>query len=215
MARTGRPREFDLDSALDGAMLLFWEHGYEATSLAQLRAAMGISSASFYAAFSSKQGLFDAVVRRYNSSFGQVTDDVADEELPPRTAVERILRQSVAMQTDPSHPSGCLVVLSATAGAADHDQARALLADRRALVRRDLTACIRRAVAAGDLPAQCDPSELASAFAGFMWGISTEARDGVPRRTIDAAVGHVMRVWDSLSTSGSTAAPDAPDGGDR
>jgi TetR/AcrR family transcriptional regulator, copper-responsive repressor len=65
MARTGRPREFDLEEALATALQLFWEHGYESTSLAQLRSALGISSASFYNAFSSKEDLFKKVVERY------------------------------------------------------------------------------------------------------------------------------------------------------
>lgn len=59
MPRTGRPRAFNRDEAVAAAMLLFWEYGYESTSLAQLRAGMGnISAASFYAAFESKEALF-------------------------------------------------------------------------------------------------------------------------------------------------------------
>lgn len=51
-----------MEAVLDAAMLLFWEQGYEATSLAQLRAATGLSSASLYGAFGSKEGLFKQVV---------------------------------------------------------------------------------------------------------------------------------------------------------
>lgn len=138
MARTGRPREFERDAALQVALRLFWQHGYEATSLAQLREAMGISSASFYAAFGSKEALFDEVVRAYMASYGRVTEAVADDELPPREAIERILRASARMQTEPEHPTGCLMVLAGAAGSADHEGVRALLAERRSAVRRKI-----------------------------------------------------------------------------
>jgi len=73
MARTGRPRGFDKDEALEQATHLFWEHGYKATALSQLKAAMGgISASSFFAAFGSKEALFRAVLDRYARTHGQV-----------------------------------------------------------------------------------------------------------------------------------------------
>ena len=88
MARTGRPRGFDKGEAVQQAMALFWEHGYEATSLAQLKAAMGgISTASFYAAFGSKEALFRQAVDSYLATHGQVMAPLSDPALPPREAV--------------------------------------------------------------------------------------------------------------------------------
>ncbi|WP_411144411.1 TetR/AcrR family transcriptional regulator [Streptomyces sp. x-80] len=200
MARTGRPRQFDRDDVLEAALRLFWEHGYAATSLAQLREAMRMSSASFYAAFSSKEQLFDAVVERYASSFGRVTDAIADDELPPREAVERILRQSAQMQTDASHPSGCLLVSGATCSPANvtvHE----LLTGRRNLVRANVVACVERAKSLGELPSGTDAQALASVFVSFLWGLSTEARDGVPAGRLDAAVGYLMGVWDATAVA--------------
>ncbi|MEV7424647.1 TetR/AcrR family transcriptional regulator [Streptomyces sp. NPDC091212] len=197
MARTGRPRQFDPLEATDAALRLFWQYGYESTSVAQLRGAMGISVASFYAAFSSKDQLFDAVVQRYLSTFGQVTAIATDQDLPPREAVERTLRQSVHMQTDPSHPSGCLVALAETTGASENQRVRDLLADRRAWDRRNIEACVERGVVLGDLSAGTDAGALAAVFHSFLLGVSTQARDGLPAETLDAAVTHVMRVWDS------------------
>lgn len=121
MARTGRPRAFDREKALDAAMILFWEQGYEPTSLNQLKAAMGdISPASFYAAFGSKEALFDEVVLRYQSSYGRVTASLKDETLPPREAIETALRLSAKMHSDKTHPPGCLMILGASNCAPDN-----------------------------------------------------------------------------------------------
>lgn len=65
MATMGRPREFDLDQALDQALEVFWRNGYEGASVAELTQAMGISPPSLYAAFGNKEGLFRKVLDRY------------------------------------------------------------------------------------------------------------------------------------------------------
>ena len=63
MATRGRPRAFDPDAALRTALDVFWERGYEGTSMNDLVAAMGIASASIYAAFGSKAELFRRTMR--------------------------------------------------------------------------------------------------------------------------------------------------------
>jgi AcrR family transcriptional regulator len=158
-----------------------------------------------YAAFSSKDVLFDAVVQRYASGFGRSVDPAADENLSPREAIEETLRQSVRMQTDPSHPSGCLVTLSEVTCVPENQRVRDLLADRRMWTLRCMTECVERAVTLGELPADTDPAALATAFHGFLMGISTQARDGVSQAALDAAVTQVMRLWDSMTV------PTAPD----
>ena len=132
MARSGRPRSFDRTAALDAAMHLFWEHGDEATSLSQLKATMGgLSSASFYAAFTSKEALFREALRPYLDTHGQVVASLCDPAALPRDALEKALRGSARMQTDPSHPAGCLVVLSTLTSAPENSHLQALLAAER------------------------------------------------------------------------------------
>ena len=86
MAQMGRPRTFDRDAAITQAMHLFWEHGYDSTSLSQLKANIGsgISAPSFYAAFGSKEALFKEVMERYLNTHGQVTASLFDLQLPAR-----------------------------------------------------------------------------------------------------------------------------------
>ncbi|RZD56305.1 TetR family transcriptional regulator [Streptomyces albidoflavus] len=206
MARTGRPRSFERDAALQTALRLFWEHGYEATSLAQLRTAMGISSASFYAAFGSKEALFEEVVQNYMTSFGRVTGAVQREDLEPRAAVEEILRASARMQTEAGHPTGCLMVLAGAVGSGDHEAVRALLADHRAAVRRDIATCVRRAIATGDLPPSTDAESMSSMFTGFLWGLSVESRDGTPLENMDTAITYLMQAWDAARSANAVTA---------
>lgn len=197
MARTGRPRKFDPDVAVDVALRLFWEHGFEATSLAMLQREMGLSTTSFYGAFGSKEQLFETVLERYAASYGRVMDPIQDEALTPRRALEATLRRSVAMQCDPEHPPGCLYALSAATclpqSPAAHEMVRAL----RDRDRDRITACVHRGIAEGDLAAGTDADALAAVFHSFVLGISTLARDGLSASTLDSAVTQLMSSWDA------------------
>jgi TetR/AcrR family transcriptional repressor for divergent bdcA len=181
-------------------MHLFWEHGFESTSLAQLRAAMGdISAASFYAAFESKEALFREVVDRYIVSYGQVSESFRDASIPPRAAIEQGLRRSARMQTDNSHPLGCLLVLSAATCSPEQNHIRETLAKERERVRSWLKNGIERAVTNGELSDSTDIAMLVALFETFLQGISTQARDNVPYEAIDAAITQLMSIWDVLS----------------
>ncbi|MCO8170312.1 TetR/AcrR family transcriptional regulator [Pseudomonas sp. 21LCFQ02] len=205
MAQMGRPRTFDRDLAITQALHLFWEHGYDATSLSQLKAGMGggISAPSFYAAFGSKQALFNEVVERYLDTHGRVTDSLFDTTLPPREAIETALRRSAKMQCEPDHPKGCLVSLGLMSACSEESKAIAEpLMRTRILNRTAMAACVERAVAAGELPATVIPETLAAAFDSFLLGLSTLARDGVAHETLDAAVTQMMGMWDGLRAAG-------------
>lgn len=197
MVRTGRPRIFDRNEALLKAMMLFWEQGYEATSLLQLRADMGnISAASFYAAFESKEALFKEAVEQYMGTFGRVTESLTDLTLTPREAIETTLRRTAKMQTDSDHPNGCLIVLSASTCSSKNNHIREIVAEKRKQIRSHLHDCIQRAIDVGEIPSSIDVSMLTTVFDTFMHGISTQARDGVPFATIDRAITEVMGIWE-------------------
>lgn len=211
MARTGRPREFDKGESVQRALQLFWEQGYEATSVAQLKAAMGhLSTASFYAAFGSKEGLFREALARYMDSHGKVTAALQDPSIPPRQAVEQALRASAQMQTDGTHPLGCLVVLATSTSAPENRHLQALLASERERSRAGLRACIRRAIATRELRAETDLEALVAVYDTFLVGLATAARDGVPFRSLDAGVTALMWLWDQARDRPLVPAEDAP-----
>src|ERR1700754_3206159 len=97
----GRPREFDADSALDQAMEVFWRHGYEGATIAQLTDAMGINPPSLYAAFGSKEGLLKAALDRYTEKHADFMADVLSAPTAPGVD-ERMLMGTADAQTDPA-----------------------------------------------------------------------------------------------------------------
>ena len=105
----GRPRAFDCDIALDQAMEVFWRHGYEGATIAQLTDAMGINPPSLYAAFGSKEGLLKAALDRYTARRAAWMDDVLSAPTA-RDVAERMLMGVAERQTDPANPPGCLLV---------------------------------------------------------------------------------------------------------
>lgn len=200
MAQMGRPRTFDRDEAIDQALHLFWERGYEATSLNQLKAGIGggISAPSFYAAFASKEALFQECAQRYLSRYATVTECLWDTALTPRTALETALRASAKMQCERGHPKGCMVALAVMSAPSPENAAvTQSLTQSRTRTRAGITRCVERGIAIGELAPKTDARALATVFDSFLVGLSTLARDGVGHRVLDAAIDRIMTAWDA------------------
>ena len=197
MAKMGRPREFDRDTAVEQAMHLFWERGYEATSLTELKASIagGISAPSLYAAFGSKRGLYDESVALYLATHGQVMECLWDQTLSPREAIETALRRSARMQVERGHPRGCMVALGVMADCPPgNDNTHTPIRAARARNRAGILACVKRGIATGDFSAVVDARATATALDSFLLGMSTLARDGATLAALDAAITEALRV---------------------
>lgn len=174
-------------------MLLFWRHGYEATSLADLTAAMGIGPPSLYAAFGDKKALFRAAVQRYLA--GPVTSGELISNAPSARAAAHSLLEAAALGfTGTDTPPGCLLAtgaISCSAGAAD-------IQGELAAIRRDIEAMLRARLLSEGLPAA---DALAAHVMAVIQGMSTLARDGAPRERLLAVAEVALTGWpESQST---------------
>src|SRR3954465_6802146 len=127
----GRPRKFDVEKALDAALMLFWRHGYEGTSLAALTDAMGINMPSLYAAFGNKEMLFRKALDTYMQRPASYLPN-ALREPTARGATEKLFNGAIDMVMNPKHPDGCLLVHGALATGPVAESVRQELARRRA-----------------------------------------------------------------------------------
>lgn len=178
-------------------MLAFWRRGYEGTSMADLVQALGIASARIYAAFGSKQDLFREAVQRYEAGDGGFADRAMAQERRVRDALARVLRDAVATYTDDAHPLGCMVVTAATNCAEENEAVAAWLAEHRRQRTQSLIDRLQRALDEGELRAGTDVQALGDFYATQLHGISVQARDGVPRQRLLAAVQTALLLLDT------------------
>jgi AcrR family transcriptional regulator len=195
VATRGRPRAYDRDVALRRAMEVFWARGYEGTSISDLTAAMGINSPSLYAAFSCKEALFREAVELYGKAEGGTSQRALAGGSTARESVEGMLRENLAVYTDPATPPGCMVVLAATVSHPDNDDIREFLATCRHEFVQTLRLRLDRGVAEGDLPAGVDVDSMAEFYTTVLHGLSIRARDGSPHRTLSTVVDAAMASW--------------------
>ncbi|MFI8852109.1 TetR/AcrR family transcriptional regulator [Streptomyces sp. NPDC053499] len=199
MAARGRPRAFDRDAALERAMHVFWDRGYEATTLTDLTEAMGIRPPSLYAAFGSKEGLFREAVELYGRTDGTVSREALAEAPTAREGVHGALRRNVIGYTDPAKPRGCMIVLAATNCTPENEGVRTLLAESRRATERRFRERVERGIAEGDVPAGTDSGTLAAFYATVLFGLSVQAKDGVSRDELLGVVEAALAAWDTLT----------------
>ncbi|MBB5122451.1 TetR family transcriptional regulator [Streptomyces eurocidicus] len=208
----GRPRSFDREAALETATLAFWEHGYEATSVADLTRAMGIAPPSLYAAFGNKEALFAEVVEVYGRTYGDFVRRALKEEPTALGALGRVLREAAREYTEPGRPTGCLTLLAATGCTTSSAEAEEVLRARRAATVAAFERRIGAGVADGELPPDTDAATLARCVVGMMQGLSQQARDGATREQLAAVAAAAERMWpvpDGGSPPEAGAAPSA------
>ncbi|RYF38022.1 MAG: TetR/AcrR family transcriptional regulator [Cytophagaceae bacterium] len=192
--RMGRPVGFDKEAALEAAMLLFWEHGFEGTSMADLTQAMGINASSVYAAFKDKQSLFELVVKRYLETRGQYATEALQEPTWERV-VRALFANTVAFLSSPGHPPSCMTLVDAMGCGAEGIQARDFMKGVRVQNEAEIRQRLIVAQEAGDFPKDQDPEDYTRYLSMLLAGLSIQAANGSTeaelKRTAHMALQHL------------------------
>jgi AcrR family transcriptional regulator len=194
----GRPRSFDRAQALAKAMEVFWERGYEGTSLTDLTDAMGIERPSLYSAFGSKEKLFREAIDLYNRTESPAAQRMLETAPTARQAISAMLHNYAENYTQPDKPPGCMIVLAALLGTPQNRKVRDHLASHRRQSHEALRRRIEDGIRAGDVPRGADATAIAGFYSTILEGLSIKARDGASRKTLNTIIDSAMASWDVL-----------------
>ncbi len=191
----GRPRTFDKARALQAALALFWRHGYDGTSIAQLTAAMKISAPSLYAAFGSKEALYREVLELYMATHGAPAARALGAPGPAREAIRNMLKEAALQVSRAALPKGCLVANGALQCGRENQVAARETGALRRLGRDAIRQRLDHAVRQRELPARTDTAALAAYYASVVQGMSVQAVDGASRAQLLKLGEYAMAAW--------------------
>jgi AcrR family transcriptional regulator len=192
--KTGRPIGFDKDAALEAAMLLFWQRGYEGTSMADLTQAMGLNPSSIYAAFGDKHALFQLAVKRYMEMRAQYAGKALEEPTLEKV-VRALFDNTVAFLTTPGHPARCMTLSGAVGCSVDAAPARDIMTE----IRKQNEAVMRerfiKARKSGELPKDVNVDDYTRYLSTIIAGLSIQVANGSTKaelkRTAQMALRHL------------------------
>jgi TetR/AcrR family transcriptional repressor of nem operon len=192
-----RPREFDEAVVLDAAVDCFWTRGYEATSVRDLAAEMGITGPSLYNAFGDKRSLFRAALERYVHLWTRARISEVETKLPPKEAVRAFIAGIIERSLDDPDRRGCMLV-NAALEIAPHD---AEIGAEVAVWLGEIESFFRRAIAAaqaaGTVPAERDARDLARLLLGVTLGVRVLARANPDRKLLEGVARPALALLDA------------------
>ncbi len=192
----GRPRTFDDETALDAAIQCFWHRGYEATSVRELSASMGICGTSLYNAFGGKRALFVKALEHYLDRSTRARIRRLETSLPPKEAVRAFIAEIIERSLADRDRRGCFLINSALEVAPHDGELGAAIAARLGEIEDFFHRAIAAAQAAGDVPPSRSARDLARLLLGVLLSVRVLARAKPDRDLLEGVARPALALLD-------------------
>lgn len=192
----GRPREFEIDAAVESAMQVFWTRGYNGTSLVDLIDGTGLSRGSLYKAFGDKHGLFLFALDRYISQSLIRLLGTLQKPGSAKAAIRETLTRLAEMSCQEEGRRGCMLVATAMEMVSHDDEIGERVKSMVDRIRNAYAEAIARGQASGEIPAHHDAQSLATLIVSLTHGMRTLGKVGAIDKQMTSVVGSAMRLLD-------------------
>ena len=191
-----RSKQFDERQALVSAMLVFWEKGYEGTSINDLEKAMGLKRTSIYNAFGNKSAIFERVMSCYKESVMSALFAELDAAPGIKEGIRRLLNGALDIHFDDENPGGCLVVLSLMESGQHDEQSLASMQQTIQDLKTALQARLNKAKKSGELSKDLDAGSTATTIATTMVGMMVMGKANFTRASLKKTVNQIVSLLD-------------------
>lgn len=191
-----RSKQFDERQALAAAMLVFWEKGYEGTSISDLEQAMGLKRTSIYNTFGNKSAIFERVMTCYKESVMSALFAAMDAAPDIREGVRRLMNGALDIHFDEDNPGGCLVVLSLMESGQHDEQSLGSMQQTIHELKNALQARLNKAKKSGELSRHLDAGSTATTIATTMNGMMVMGKANFTRASLKKTVNQVVSLLD-------------------
>lgn len=191
-----RPQEFETTEALRSAMHVFWNKGYEGTSLADILAATRLSKSSLYATFGDKRALFLAAFDAYRKEHLQILHQKLNNGQSARHSIETFFRQGIAHSQDETYAYGCMTANEAVELAPHDAHIQHLVAEYFQAVEDEFAHAITRGHADGSIGKRQEPWALARFLVVSLQGFQVMARAKSDPARLEGSVTVMMTALD-------------------
>ncbi|AVV58484.1 TetR/AcrR family transcriptional regulator [Paenibacillus glucanolyticus] len=184
----GRVREFDEEKVLDAAMQLFWEKGYEATSLSDLTSRMGIQRPSIYSAFGDKKELFETTLRKYTMSHASEARSRLQNQPSVREAFRAFFENLVDEEYSVSRSRGCFCINTMVELAPHDEKFEILTREHQMYLAVIFQETIERGIQSGELASRTDAKALSQALIVSLIGLTVMLKSRPERSFINNTI---------------------------
>jgi len=205
--KRGRPRKTDPNIVLDTAMKVFWDKGYEGTSMNDLVVATGMAKPGLYAAFGDKEGIYTKALQHYFHHYSTpLLDDILNSPDRLEVVIRRALRAIAASASDKTGPSGCFAVHAIIECASQPPAMEALGCAINEKRHKTFLKRFRAAKRDGELPDTTNARTLAEFFSGQVLALAVMARAGADRNSLYRFIDVAMKALPKGSPANASIA---------
>ena len=185
MKQRGRPRKFDIETALEQAMMLFWQKGFSATSLDDLGEAMGMNRPSIYNAFGNKESIYQQSLANFCGRLDEGIRLCLSEQPNLRLGLNLFFSEALDIYCATTPSMGCLMICTAPAEALNDEKVKTALADLLKRVDKAFEKSISQAIKMDQLSDDSNPRLLAMQMQATLHSIALRARAGESKASLN------------------------------
>jgi len=188
-----RTKTFDEDTALEAAMLLFWEKGYSETSIIDLEKGMNLKRTSIYNAFGNKRNLFQLTLERYLNVILKRFILAVEQGDTARQSINNILNEVIYLHFNPVHPGGCLVVLSVLENNQHDTKTNLMLDGAIRLLQKSILVRLKQAEKDNEFSRSIKLKEVANQVVAMITGMLVMAKAGFSEDELQKLIDSTVR----------------------